>query len=258
MDFSFNAATFRDLFFNTVAPYLEGESSADMSPDVAMGEADRHSPQNLLAAMDQAIDVIARADADTAARQKMNAESIGLLEEKDITTIGQYTLDILEAMVGFIQEKSGEQNRELLRLSIPVSLWVARRGGKLSQIDMLVNSLAAYANEVKEPHELEELAGIIREIIDACDDDIRRDLEQTSMMRPWRILNLNYGIVATRSHNPVLIEQAYDALIKNLPKDARQFFKEGLQQMDAIGYPEEVREVVERYNKMWGSESSLH
>ena len=75
---------------------------------------------------------------------------------------------------------------------------------------------------------------------------------------PWRILNLNYGIVATRSHNPELIEQAYDSLAKNLPQDARQFFKEGLQQMEVIAYPDEVREVVERYNKMWGSESSLH
>ncbi|MBE9568825.1 MAG: hypothetical protein IMF14_09015 [Proteobacteria bacterium] len=254
MDFSFNAATFRDLFHNTVAPYLEGDELAD----VAMGEADKNSPQNLLAAMDQAIDVIARADADAAVQQEMSAESIGMLEEKDISTIGQYTLDILEAMVAHIQEKTGEQNRELLRLSIPVSLWVARRGGKLSQIDMPVNSLAAYANEVSEPHALEELAGIIREVIDACDDDIRRDLEQTNMMRPWRILNLNYGIVATRSHNPELIEHAYDALIKNLPKDARQFFKEGMQQMDIIGYPDEVRVVVERYNQMWGSESSLH
>ena len=54
------------------------------------------------------------------------------------------------------------------------------------------------------------------------------------------------------------IEQAYDALIKNLPQDARQFFKEGLQQMDIVGYPDEVREVVERYNNMWGTESSLH
>ncbi len=249
MDFSFNAATFRDLFHNTVSPYLAGEA-ADTD--------DVNSPHNLLVAMDQAIDVMARADADNAVRNRMSAESMGVLEEKDISQIGQYALDILEAMVAWVQNKTGEQNRELLRLSIPLSLWVTRHGGKLSQIDMLVNSLAGFANEVTEPHLLEELAGIIREVIDATDEEIRRDLEQTNMMRPWRILNLNYGIVATRSHNPALIEQAYDALIKNLPSDARQFFREGMQQMDIIGYPDEVREVVERYNKMWGSEDVLH
>ncbi|MFK5893139.1 MAG: TolC family outer membrane protein [Pseudomonadota bacterium] len=185
-------------------------------------------------------------------------KSAGLLEEKDISKIGQYTLDLLEGMVAYVQNKTGEQNRELIRLSVPVSLWVARHGGKLSQIDMLVNSLAGYANEIVEPHVLAKLAAVIKEVIDACDDEIRRDVEQTNMMRPWRVLNLNYGIVATRSHQPAQIEQAYDALVKNLPQDARQFFKEGMQQMDIIGYPDDVREVVERYNKLWGSESPLH
>lgn len=248
MDFSFNANTFKDLFHNAVVEYIDAEAD----------DQDVNSPQQLLAAMDQAIDVMARADADRVVQKDMSAESMGLLEEKDISKIGQYTLDLLEGMVAYVQNKTGEQNRELIRLSVPVSLWVARHGGKLSQIDMVVNSLAGYANEITEQHTLAQLAGVIREVIDACDDEIRRDLEQTNMMRPWRILNLNYGIVATRSHQPELIEQAYDALVKNLPQDARQFFKEGMQQMDVIGYPDEVREVVERYNNMWGAESSLH
>jgi hypothetical protein len=249
MNFSFNANTYRDLFHSTVAEYLENQ-------DIANDEV--NSPTQLLAAMDQAIDVMARADADSAVREDMSAESIGMLEEKDISKIGQYALDILEAMVAFVQDKTGEQKRDLLRLSIPVSLWVARHGGKLSQIDMLVNSLAGYANEVSEPQVLADLVRIFREIIDACENEIRRDLEQTNPMRPWRILNLNYGIIATRSHQPELIELAYDTLVKNLPQDARQFFKEGMQQMDIVGYPDEVRQVVERYNRMWGSGSQLH
>ena len=249
MDFSFKANTFLDLFHNTFAEYIE---------DTDQDEQDVNSPRALLTAMDQAIDVMARADADSAVQNDMSAESMGLLEEKDISKIGQYTLDLLEGMVAYVQNKTGEQNRELIRLSVPVSLWVARHGGKLSQIDMLVNSLAGYANELTEPHMLADLAAVIKEVINACDNEIRRDIDQTNMMRPWRVLNLNYGIVATRSHQPELIEHAYDALIENLPQDARQFFKEGKQQMDLIGYPEEVREVVERYNNMWGSESSLH
>ncbi len=249
MDFSFNAGTFRDLFHNAVAEYLQDEKPL---------KDDMNSPHNLLAAMDQAVEVMVRADADSVVQNKMTAESMGMLEEKDISQIGQYTLDILEGMVAFVQNKTGEQDRDLLRLSLPISLWVARHGGKLSQIDMVVNSLAGYANEIVEPQLLAELTSVIKEVIDACDDEVSTDFEQTNMMRPWRILNLNYGIVATRSHQPKLIEQAYDALVKNLPHDARGFFKEGLQQMDIVGYPDEVREVVERYNKMWGSESVLH
>lgn len=249
MDFSFSANTFRDLFHNAVVDYLDDDKAE---------KDDMSSPRNLLSAMDQAIDVMARADADFAVKNSMSAESFGLLEEKDVSQIGQYALDLLEAMVSTVQDITGEQNRDLIRLSMPITLWVARHKGKLSQIDMVVNSLAGYANEISEQHKLAELVGIIKEILDACDQNIRQDLEQTNMMRPWRILNLNYGIIATRSHQPALIEQAYDALIKNLPQDARRFFKEGMQQMDIVGYPDEVRKVVENYNKLWGAESVLH
>lgn len=253
MDFSFNPKTFRDLFHNAVEQSLGAELKSKGS-----GDGDMNSPHDLLAAMDQAIDVMARADADSVVQKDMSAESMGMLEEEDINKIGQYALDLLEGTMATVEQKTGEQNRELMRLSLPLSLWVARHGGRLSQIDMLVNSLAVYANEIAEPHLLAELTTVIGEVLQACDDEIRRDLEQTNLMRPWRILNLNYGIVATRSHQPELMEQAYDALVKNLPQDAREFFKEGLQQMDAIGYPDEVREVVEHYNKMWGSDDRLH
>lgn len=264
MDFSFNANTFRDLFHSTVAVYLKDEAMTNEEPK----NETLNSPYNLLAAMDQAIDVMVRAEAsrndvnepdvNKPAQNNISAKNIGMLEEKDITRIGQYALGSLEGMLAFVENKTGEQSRDLLRFSLPLSLWVARHGGKLSHIDMLVNSLAGYANEVSESQSLIELSGIFKELIEACNDDIRRDQEQTNEMRPWRILNLNYGIVATRSHQPELIEQAYDALVKNLPQDAREFFKEGLHQMDVVGYPDEVRVVVERYNKMWGSESVLH
>ena len=106
--------------------------------------------------------------------------------------------------------------------------------------------------------QIAELARVIREIIDAAADEIRQDLEQSNPMRPWRIINLNYGIVATRSHDPVLMDEAFGALVENLPQDARAFFREGMQQMDIVGYPEEVREVVEKYDRMWGSGDTLH
>jgi len=248
MDYSFNAKTFRDLFYAAIKGYVSEAGSSD----------DINSPYNLVVAMDQAIDVMERADADVAVKQLMPTTGTGLLEEKDITKIGGYTLEILEGLVAFAQDKADQQDRDLMRLSIPVSLWVARHDGHLDQIEMVVNSLAGYANKITNLIQLAELANIIGEIIEACSDKIKADVEQVNRMRPWRTLNLNYGIVATRSHNPVLIEAAYDALVKNLPQDARQFFHEGMQQMDSIGYPQEVREVVEHYDRIWGSESTLH
>ncbi len=249
MDFSFNASQFKVLFHATIDPYLGGE---------AVDEADEHSPVMLAAAMDQAIEVMKRADSDSRLQEAGSGTHGSGLKPEEYAEIGGYALELLEGLVAFVEQKTGQQDRELVSLAIPLSLWIARHGGRLKQIDMVVNSLAAVANETTDPAILAVLAGVIREIIDACDEEIKKDLEQTNMMRPWRILNLNYGIVATRSHDPRLIETAYDALIENLPQDARPFFREGMQQMAVIDYPPEVREVVARYDAMWGAESTLH
>lgn len=243
MDYSFNAKTFASLFQSAVEDYL-------LLPQ-ADGE---NSLQQLVVAMQQAIDVMERADADKQAR----GDSGHQIEEKDITQIGAYSLTLIEGVVAHVQSLTNEQSRELTRLVVPIGMWIAKHGGKIEQLDLMVNSLASYANELREPTQLADLCVVIRTIIDSVSDEIRQDLEQTNLMRPWRVLNLNYGIVATRSYDPVLIDLAYESLIKHLPQDAREFFKEGMQQMDIVGYPNEVREVVEKYDRMWGTDSTLH
>ena len=245
MDFSFNAKTFRSIFHSSVDDFLQGVESGD----------DENSPHNLVKAMEQAIDVMERADADAAVDPEHTSHAVS---REDISRIGDYALTLLEAMVDHVQAGSGQQERELTRLTIPVALWIAQHGGRIEQLDLVVNSLAGYANDLRDTTQLAELCKVFCSIIEAASDNLRQDLEQTNPMRPWRILNLNYGIVATRSYDPQLIEQAYATLVKNLPHDARQFFREGMQQMDVIGYPQQVREVVEKYDRMWGSDSTLH
>lgn len=244
MDFSFNATTFRALLQSTVAEHIA---------DLTANNAGEETPEQLLAAMEKAVDVMQRADADAAARQ---GEAV--LSVAEISEIGDYALGLLEALVRRVESTSGHQNRELTRLAIPISLWIARQGGHINKLELVVNSLAAWANELQDTLQIADLVRVIREIIDATSDEIRQDLEQSNPMRPWRIIHLNYGIVATRSHDPVLMDQAYALLVENLPQDARAFFREGMQQMDIVGYPDEVREVVERYDRMWGSGDTLH
>lgn len=243
MAFDFNAKSFRTLLDSAINEHHEALVTAPATEPF----------DQLLAAMRQAIDVMERADADTAATGEAK-----VLRAGEISEIGDYTLDLLGEITARLEAVSSRQNRDLIRLAVPVALWIGRHGGRIRQLELAVNSLASYANEVSDTVQLAQLAGVIREIIDYTADEIRQDLEQTNPMRPWRILNLNYGIVATRSHDTALMEQAYEQLVKNLPHDARQFFREGMQQMDIIGYPQEVRAVVEKYDRMWGSDSTLH
>jgi hypothetical protein len=69
---------------------------------------------------------------------------------------------------------------------------------------------------------------------------------------------LNRSIVATRSHNTDLMEQAFTELSRHLPEDAGHFFTEGMQQMDALDYPEHVRRLMACYHRQWTLDRSLH
>ena len=249
MNFSFEAKNFRSLLERAI------EDGIEASPLAQDAES---SPDRLLAAMVQAIDVMERAGADVLSESSENG-----VEEKDISQIGDYVLTLLEGLLGHAQassdtQKAAIQTKALIRLTLPVAMWVAQCGGRLDKLDLVVNALADYANEYREPDQLAELTRVIATIIQAASATVQQDLESANAMRPWRILHLNYGIVATRSHEPKLMEAAYDALVKHLPNDARQFFKEGMQQMDVVGYPQAVRDVVKKYDQMWGSENTLH
>jgi hypothetical protein len=256
MDFSFSAEKLRSIIKDLVREHFQDEPSmAD----------DANSPARLIEAMEKAIDVMQRAEADAEAKTRNQAQTAGEQEvsENDITQIGDYALTLVEGLADHIQADVDQQrpyifDQDLMYLVIAVASWIARHGGRINKIEMVVNAFAGYANHLRDAEELAELCPTIRSIIAAVSDDIRKDLEQTNPMRPWRILNLNYGIVATRSHDPKLIEEAYDILVENLPQDAREFFREGMKQMDIVGYPQNVREVVEKYDRMWGSDSTLH
>lgn len=245
MNYAFNPALFKALFHTSIDDFKDYfEKEAD----------DESSPDKLIQAMDQAIDVMERADSDIKSKQGKEYP----LSSAEVSEIGDDTLSILDLCLTHIEKVTGQQNRDLMRLSIPVSVWVARQGGRINSLELVVNSVAGFANEIQETKQLAELCGIIGEIIEVTSDEVRQDLDQTNPMRPWRVINMNYCILATRCHDTDLMAQAYDTLIKNLPYDARDFFKEGMQQMDIVGYPDEVRAVVEKYDREWGSGSTLH
>ena len=71
------------------------------------------------------------------------------------------------------------------------------------------------------------------------------------------MLLLNYAIVTTRTHDPTPMIAAFDTLVNYLPEEAAQFFAEGMGQLDRVGYPAPVREVIEHYYLVW-STSTLH
>jgi hypothetical protein len=98
---------------------------------------------------------------------------------------------------------------------------------------------------------LEPLTLFMGRVAQASSSAIKQDLEKNNPIRPWRILHLNRGIMATRTHNPALMERVFDDLVRYLPEDAPTFFAEGMQQMEALNYPQPVRQIMGRYFDRW-------
>jgi len=204
----------------------------------------------LAQAFEQLAEVMIRLDADggTAATTAV-----------DVTEIGEYALRLCEALAACAERLQLRDRREATAaLAVNVALWIALHGGRIDTLEPVVDALALLANTIREPPRLEALSAVIGRIVASVAPLISQDLEKINPGRPWRVLLLNQSIVATRSHNTALMEQAFAVLTSKLPEDAGRFFSEGMQQMDALDYPEHVRRVMARYHRQWTLDRSLH
>jgi hypothetical protein len=188
-----------------------------------------------------------------------SAEQPGKLAASEVTEIGEFTMQLLSDTSQTLQRLNDIDLQQLNGiLAVSIALWVGAQGGQINMLEPLVDTLAWLANQLDDEQSLAELSKILGDLMNTCSLAITSDLDNTNPGRPWRILNINRGIVATRSHNTELIRDAYETLIKNLPQDAAGFFTQGLSEMDRVGYPDHVREVVQEYADKHSSTSTIH
>ena len=221
------------------------------SPAPAARSTDDVDLSTLEQALLQLIDVMTRVESD---RQPSCVTA-----RADITEIGNYALQLHEALSAATRQRtvSGQQ-QPLARLAVDIALWIARHNGQIETLEPVADAIALLANNSREPLELGMLSTLISELIAAVSSLISQDLEKMNPGRPWRVLLLNYSIVATRSHDTDLMEQAFGMLTSKLPEDASRFFSEGMGQMEALDYPSNVRKVMEKYHSQWLVNRPLH
>jgi hypothetical protein len=202
------------------------------------------TPGQLAEAINQFLAVIVRIDKEEGA--------VGPVGNDDVTQLGDYGMTLLTdlaAWAGQLNLPVPRQDLEIVTLA--AADWIMRHEGQIRTLDPVVNALANFANRMHDPSALEPLTLIMGRVAQASAKFIKQDLEKTNPGRPWRVLHLNRGIVATRTHNPVIMEQVFEDLVRYLPEDAPAFFAEGLQQMEALNYPQPVRQVMGRYFDRW-------
>ncbi len=192
-------------------------------------------------------------------RNANDADPERRLEVRELQTLVEFGIQLIIDLAALASHlEAPELAREIENLSLPLGLWFARQGGELTRLEPIVNALAFQANHQKDPQGMAELYRQVCEIIDAVSPVISEDADKNNPLRPWRLLLLNRAIVATRSLHNDMMEPAFDAIVELLPDDANRFFEEGMEQMDAIGYPEHVREIMSRYYLMHAKQRVLH
>jgi signal transduction histidine kinase len=207
----------------------------------------------MIAALRQNIQIMLRLSSDVTHNKQPD------LSVEEISKIADYALNLLDEISQSCASRGmQEEMLKLHRLSLPVVHWLETHGGQVKKLDVIVNAIASYANTLQDKKHLEILCRLISSVVNITEASISQDLEVTNPMRPWRILNLNWGIVATRTHNLELMQQVFDQLIKNIPADSQQFFNEGMQQMDIVGYPQPVRDIMQKYAGGFGADGVLH
>lgn len=219
---------------NAVSPHLIGKALKQFLDILYRTESDQESTANHQAMM------IINKVIDDATCQPLSRDKI--------SDIGNHGLQLLDTLGEWADALDlPYQRHQIKAIMVMVALWIARHGGELNSIESVVNTLAEIANSTSEQDALAELSYMMGELIGAVSEQTKFDFDSTDHRHPWRVLNLNRGIIATRSHDTNLMELAFDELIRNFPEDAELFFKQGMQQMEELDYPAHVRAVMSRY-----------
>lgn len=233
-------------------PLLDAYSDAD-HPAI-----EGTTPTVLARAFAQLLELLYRVDSPAEAELESSQEAPNL-DPRGITELTEYGFTLLNQLTVWLAKlRVTDQQENIDAATVMLTLWSARHNGELDNLDAVVDALARYANHTKSPEQLALMYQHIALIIKQVSPTIKQDLDKANPGRPWRILLLNFAIVATRSHHPDYMEHAYAELINVLPEDAPQFFAQGMQQMDALDYPAHVRSVMQRYYQQFCNKPALH
>lgn len=169
------------------------------------------------------------------------------LSADDFSKIGELGMSLLRSLFYKAQAQGEEQQQLFNEVSVAFAYWLARHDALIEQIDFTVNAVAVLANTYHDKVSLESLYEACSFIIPAISSDLKTPASSLNSSDPWRLLNLNYAIIATRTHTPELMESAFKTLLSNFPDDANHFFTQGMNEMERLNYPSHVRVVMQRY-----------
>lgn len=171
------------------------------------------------------------------------------ISHSEATDVGEHGFVLLLKLIDLMEKLDlPHKRKEIEQISLIFARWIIQHQGRLNHIEPIVNAFAHSANNMQDKKSLLILSELMSMVVDASSDEIKHDLDSSNLYRPWRLLHINRGIVATRTNDPAIMKKVFDELILYLPQEASGFFSEAMQEMDALDYPPNVRRVIEEYH----------
>jgi len=200
----------------------------------------RRGLENLLAKFEEFFNIVASVN--------LRANEDKMIEPSEATEISDYGFVLLLKLVDLMERLDlPHKRKEIEQVSLVFARWTISYNGTINYLDPVVNAIAQLANLIQEREALLALSDLIADIVDHCSLELKKDQGDSEELRPWRLLHINRGIVATRTHDLDTMKQAFDEFLIYLPQEATGFFAEGMKEMDALDYPPHVRKVMEFY-----------
>jgi len=207
-------------------------------------QTDEVSPMQLAEALRQLLQVFETLDRSHGAQ--------GALPYDDPSELGEHGVHLVTDLAHWAERLDLPQVKfEIEKISVGVAQWVAGHDGEIRELETVVNGFAASANSTADEEGLRELFHAAQAVLTHVSPTIEADVDQSNPGRPWRVLNFNCAIIATRTQDAQLMREAFDTLSRNLPQDAPAFFEEGLKQSDKPVYGPTVKNLMQEYFARW-------
>lgn len=172
-----------------------------------------------------------------------------------ISELAHYALDLvdrLQAQLWYLDIHN--QRDRLSRLFASLAVWFARQDAILDNLNGAGDSFAILVNGENDSTVLADMSRLMNEVLEAASNEIKMDEDRSDQFRPWRVLNLNSGVAATRSFDAKLMQDTFEKMERRLPHDLPGFFADGKRQVQMQEVPDDVREVMTQFADKWANQ----
>jgi len=148
------------------------------------------------------------------------------LTPEEISELGQHGLSLIQTLSDWAKNLHlSKETQQLRAVSVIVALWIARHGGRLRTLELIVDTLAQIANKTNDQQVLKELSAVMGELISAVHSDIKHADCSQKAFDIWRIFNINRGIIAVRTQDMDTIDSVFEQLSDTIPDQAAEYFE---------------------------------